>query len=356
MRALVFAGLSSVRSSSSSLSVVARRPAPPRHAVGAPRRRDRGQRHPGAVLPGAHPHRAPGRPRDLRPLGRRRDHRRPARSPGARRPRRSRPHRDAGGDSLGALPEARTAHDRAVRRRRSTRWTSASTPTPTGNLDLAERLRPEPAEPAARSERARACASTSRASRWSTPGRTGRWPARRRSTSISTDFRGALTYAPDFLEGDISDAKITARRIANGADVVGSLVAHVQEAIGRQRSIRTATSDVGRHRRGDRTVDPRVARRRQGRRGGRRADDRAGDIRALWPASPIESRPQRARRRRTGPSPTSTSRLHAGVGDAAFDAKGTASLGDEKTAKVTLQAQDIDAHEFAASAPRRAWG
>ena len=166
--------------------------------------------------------------------------------------------------------------------------------------------------------------------------------------------RGSLTYAPDVLEGAVSEAKIAARRIANGADVVGSLVARVKKP-------------------SDAKVNPDGELTWQGTVGGIAESIRAslvenkldavldaptiapGDVRTLWADSPIDQAAS-AHAEAHGTLPDVDFGLHAGVGDAVFDAKGAASIGDEKTARVSLQAQALDAHEFAASAPRSSLG
>ncbi len=167
-------------------------------------------------------------------------------------------------------------------------------------------------------------------------------------------FRGGLTYAPDFLEADISDAKVTARRIANGSDVLGSLVAHVKKpsdakvhpdaqltwqgtVAGIAESIQASFVDD----QVDAVIDaPTIA---------------PADVRTLWPASSI-AETANAHAEAHGELPDLTFVLHAGLGEAAFDAKGTAFVGDDKRARIEVQASHLDAHQFAGSVPRSSLG
>jgi translocation and assembly module TamB len=163
------------------------------------------------------------------------------------------------------------------------------------------------------------------------------------------DFRGAFTYSPEALEGDVAQAKIIGRHIANGADVVGSLDGHVRQpsdptakleahahwvgvAAGIQHSAQASIVDD----RVDAVVDvPRTE---------------PAKIRALWPGSPIE-RSTKAHVEAHGSLADADVVVHAGVGEASLDARGKLSFAAIYTAKLTLEARDIDVHELAASAP-----
>jgi translocation and assembly module TamB len=163
------------------------------------------------------------------------------------------------------------------------------------------------------------------------------------------DFHGAFTYRADSLEGDISGAKITARRIANGADVVGSLQAHVRKpsepaasvvgrlvwegtAAGIEQSIHASLTDN----RVDAVVDVPQA--------------EAANIRLLWSASPIEE-PARVHLEAHGLLSSVDVALRAALGQATLDMNGKVSLGHDKTAQMTLDAENVDVHQLAASAP-----
>ncbi|HEY3818655.1 MAG TPA: translocation/assembly module TamB domain-containing protein [Polyangiaceae bacterium] len=163
------------------------------------------------------------------------------------------------------------------------------------------------------------------------------------------DFRGSFSYGPDALEGTIATSRIAARRIANGADVDGSLEAHVRDpsdpkarpdarvhwegvAGGIENSLRASLEND----RLDAVLDvPRTE---------------PANIRALWPASPIE-RPTRAHVEAHGPLTELDVGVAAALGDASLDVRGQLSVGDEKTARLALEARDIDVHQLAASAP-----
>jgi translocation and assembly module TamB len=162
-------------------------------------------------------------------------------------------------------------------------------------------------------------------------------------------LRGSFTYAPDFLEGAISEATIAAHRIANGADVAGSLVARVKKPSdasvdpdgdltwqGTVGSIAESIHASFVHNRIDAVVDaPAIA---------------PDDVRTVWPDSPVRHAAS-AHAEAHGPLSSVDFGLHAGVGDAALDASGAASIGDEKTIHVSIQAHGIDAHEFVESVP-----
>jgi translocation and assembly module TamB len=168
------------------------------------------------------------------------------------------------------------------------------------------------------------------------------------------DFDGTLTYAPDVLEAEVSRATIAARRLAMGADVAGSLQGHVREpsdpkarmdawvdwqglVAGMPHGIHASLTQN----KVDATVDaPNI--------------DPEG-IRALWAASPID-RSGTIHAEAHGILPDVDATLIATLGNARLTAKAGASIGDEKRARVSFEAADIDAHELAASAPKSRLG
>ncbi|MGD0530036.1 MAG: hypothetical protein ABSE49_33180, partial [Polyangiaceae bacterium] len=163
------------------------------------------------------------------------------------------------------------------------------------------------------------------------------------------DFRGSFTYAPDRLEGAISRAKVTARRVVNGADVSGSLEAAVRDPSDPKAKLDAHATWTGVAAGIEHTLNASIA------------NDRVdavvdaptaapGSIRALWPASPIE-RPARAHVEAHGPLADIDVAAHAAIGDASLDLSGKVSVADEKSASVSLVARNIDAHELASSAP-----
>ncbi|HEY8090368.1 MAG TPA: translocation/assembly module TamB domain-containing protein, partial [Polyangiaceae bacterium] len=168
------------------------------------------------------------------------------------------------------------------------------------------------------------------------------------------DLRGALTYAPDVLEGRVDRARVKARGIANGADATGSLEGSVRapSAPGREIDARLAwqgevagleqtvrASLLGDH--FDAVVDvPQAA---------------PANVRALWPASPLDE-PARAHLEARGTRTDVDFGLNVGIGDAVLDGGGSVTLGDVKSARLTLDAHGIDVHELAAAAPRSRLG
>jgi translocation and assembly module TamB len=163
-------------------------------------------------------------------------------------------------------------------------------------------------------------------------------------------FRGAVTYAPDVLEADVAHPAIVARKIAGGADVAGTLTAHVKEpgdarglpdarlawegAVGRVAQTVRASFVNG-------VVDAVV-------------DVPEADpamIRSVWPASTLE-RPARVHLEAHGPLAGTDVTLRANVGDAALDARGHLVLDGEKWATLTMGVHDVDLHDLAPSAPR----
>ena len=162
-------------------------------------------------------------------------------------------------------------------------------------------------------------------------------------------LRGALTVAPDVLEADVARGRLTAHRLVNGADVTGSLQAHVRKP-----------SDDRIHPDAQLAWDGKVGGIGQSIRGSFVRDTvdavvdvpeaSPGDIRALWPGSPIE-RPARLHLEARGPLGDVGVALQAALGDASFDADARLALEGEKTAHLTFRARDLDVHELAASAP-----
>jgi translocation and assembly module TamB len=164
------------------------------------------------------------------------------------------------------------------------------------------------------------------------------------------ELLASFAYAPDLLEADISRATVAARRIANGADVDGSLEAHLRKPsdpkldMGAHVSWRGTVGSVAHsilvsldHRELDALVEF--------------PDAEPKDIRTLWPESPIGEHAH-AQLEARGTLPDIKVDLQASLGQAALAAKGHLFLGDDERAQVDLSARDIDLHEFAAEAPR----
>jgi translocation and assembly module TamB len=163
------------------------------------------------------------------------------------------------------------------------------------------------------------------------------------------DLRGAMTYTADVLEGDVQGASIAAHGIANGADIVGSLQAHVRDpsdpggklagrvvwegaAGGVAHSIRATLEND----KLDATIDaPHVE---------------PAAIRALWAASPID-RLATAHVEAHGVLPDLRVDVDVSLGQAGLHASGLAAVGEAKHATVSFEAHDVDIREFASSAP-----
>jgi translocation and assembly module TamB len=172
---------------------------------------------------------------------------------------------------------------------------------------------------------------------------------------VEVDGLGAgLTVAPDLVEGDVSHARIVARKIASGADIAGTLQAHVAKRSDERlpydarvvwdgaagavaNSIRASLGAGAVHA----VVDVPEA--------------QADSIRSLWPGSPID-RPARLHLEAGGMLPRIDVAFHAAIGSSVLDATGPVVLADTKTARLTLRAEDVDVHELAASAPRSRLG
>jgi translocation and assembly module TamB len=163
------------------------------------------------------------------------------------------------------------------------------------------------------------------------------------------DLRGAMTYTADVLEGDVQAASIAAHGIANGADIVGSLRAHVRDpsdpdgklegrvvwegsAGGVAHSIRATLEND----KLDATVDaPHVE---------------PAALRTLWAASPIE-RMTTAHVEAHGTLPDLRVDVDVSLGQAGLHAGGLVGVGEEKRATVSFEAHDVDIREFASTAP-----
>ncbi len=160
---------------------------------------------------------------------------------------------------------------------------------------------------------------------------------------------GSFSLTPDFIEGDVSSAAVTAHHILENADVSGFLVAHVKwmsappSALsgsanwlgfvgGISHSIHATYVDD----RLDAVVDaPRVE---------------PDALRALWAGSTLQA-PANLHAEAHGTMPRLGFDVHAGLGGGSIDVNGDAVLGDTKTVKLHLDAQRIDAREIEPSMP-----
>ncbi len=162
-------------------------------------------------------------------------------------------------------------------------------------------------------------------------------------------LRASLGYSANALDADLAHARLTVRRIAAGADVAGTLRAHVKKAADAKLPHGSVAWDgtVGAiaHSLRASLVDDRVD----------AVLDVPGaspeQVRSVWAASPLEQAAT-AHLEAHGKLDAVHLDLHAGLGRGAFDAKGTVGLEDEKKVDLVLAAHDVDLHELAASAPR----
>ena len=168
------------------------------------------------------------------------------------------------------------------------------------------------------------------------------------------DLRGAFSYGPDRLQGDVSKASIVARHIANGADVAGSLEAHVEDpnaslsalaghvawrgtagtlAHSLEASLEKSKLDAVLE---APSFDPQA-------------------VRSLWPGSTIESSGS-LRVHARGALPTIAVDFAASLGQATFGGQGQVALADGEKATLSIVAHDVDIHQFAGAAPKSRLG
>lgn len=164
------------------------------------------------------------------------------------------------------------------------------------------------------------------------------------------DLAGTLECLPDVLEGEVFDAKVATHGLLSGADVVGSLSGRVKESL-------TTPADL----------DARLT--YNGQIGGIAHSIRAafarneleavfdvpraapGDIRALWPGLAI-GEPSSLHLEAHGILPEIDASLRARVGAATLDASAQFVFGRERRLALSLEANDVDMGQFAASLPR----
>ena len=172
------------------------------------------------------------------------------------------------------------------------------------------------------------------------------------------DVLGTLAYGPEALDVDVSNAKITARRFAGGADVIGSLEAHVRKP-------------------NDAAMRPEARLAWSGSVGGIAHSVRASfandtlhavadfpeaspeKVRAVLPAWPV-NRPIRAHLEARGPLRDVGFDFRAGFSGASFDqniamatidATGRVVLGGDIKARFAVEMRDVDPHDFLGVAP-----
>ena len=163
------------------------------------------------------------------------------------------------------------------------------------------------------------------------------------------DLAAEMTLSPEAREGDGARARGLARALAGGAVVAGALQAHV-----------LVPSAPGQRPRGRAAWDGKVGEVAETVEASLTADraDAKVDVpaatpeavRALWPASPLTV-PAQLHVEAHGPLDDLTLAVHAGVGPAALDVKGTAAVEGARHAALTVDARDVDARQLAPGAP-----
>jgi translocation and assembly module TamB len=161
---------------------------------------------------------------------------------------------------------------------------------------------------------------------------------------------GSLDFAPDLLVADVARLAIFARGIANGADVAGSVHAHVKMPTGPPSQLVAhvdwrGTAGTLAHslqasldqNHVDAVLDaPAIS---------------PDSVRMLWAGSALD-RAGSAHAEVHGVLPALNVAFRAEVGDATFGAKGTLVVDNDKKFDVTLDARNIDVHQFARGAPQ----
>jgi translocation and assembly module TamB len=165
----------------------------------------------------------------------------------------------------------------------------------------------------------------------------------------ANDVAGAFAYSPDAIEGDVVRASIAAHRIANGADVVGSLRGHIrgpsdpkakltghidwQGLVGGIAHSVRATIDGDQV---DATIEaPHI-------------DPSA--LRSIWVASPLD-RPAAFRIESHGTLPDVHFDANAALGDAGLHAAGLLFVGADRHARVSFESHGIDIRDLFGSGP-----
>ena len=162
-------------------------------------------------------------------------------------------------------------------------------------------------------------------------------------------LRGTFTVAPDALEGSIARAMVLARGIANGADLVGSPEARVHWP-----SNASTTRDVRVEWEGSVAGIPHSVH-------ASLACDRVdavvdiphvepASVKAIWADSPIEQATV-AHLEAHGALEDIGVDLRAQLGDASLKAGGRLSFANAKSARISIDARDVDVRQLASAAP-----
>ncbi len=163
------------------------------------------------------------------------------------------------------------------------------------------------------------------------------------------DIAGAFAYSPDAIEGDVVRASIFAHRIANGADVVGSLRGHVRGPFDPKAKIAGHIDWQGIVGGIAHSVQLTIDRDRvDGTADAPRIDPVA--LRSLGIDLPIH-RPAALRVEARGTLPDLHFDANAALGDAGLHAAGLLSLGADRHARVSFESHGVDIRELLGSGP-----
>jgi translocation and assembly module TamB len=165
-------------------------------------------------------------------------------------------------------------------------------------------------------------------------------------------FQGAMASLPDRFEVNVAGATLFARRLANGADVSGSLAGHFLQPSDPHAAMQAKVDWKG--------LVGRIANTIQANLENQHVDAeidapaiQPADLHAIVEAVTLES-PAALHVQAHGPMSNVALLLRASTGPSVFSVDGNASLGNDKRADLRLDLRDADAHRVIASAPRSA--
>ena len=164
------------------------------------------------------------------------------------------------------------------------------------------------------------------------------------------DLAGGLVVSPEALEGDVRHLTVVARRIANGADVSGSLEGQVRSPSDPNAKLEGHVAWKGLV---GGAIDHTLTAQMHDERIDAVLDAPSANpeaIRALWADSAI-ARPAEVHAEAHGKLSDIAFSLHAKTGDDMFDAHGKGAIGDDKKVDLQFEARSIDVHDVVASGP-----
>jgi translocation and assembly module TamB len=167
--------------------------------------------------------------------------------------------------------------------------------------------------------------------------------------AIVDNLSGSFSYTPELLRGDIAQASIVARHIANGADVAGVLTAHVEAPEGPLSGLRGHAVWHGTVGSLAHSLDASLEKSEVSAILDAPSFDPDG-VRSVWPGSTVKSSGA-LRIEARGTLPSVDMEIRASLGRATFNMKGNIVLSADKKAALSLIARDVDIEEFANGAP-----